>query len=881
MGEYDEKSDAASSDGIKMEKNYGVKETVMDDPVIENAKNETDITVTELGLGPDLRQRALDRLNHEVHDDLVDILGNDPVLEYLLDMLLTMSTSEAIQVLTAAAEYHGDDTNFAARSLVKIQSLLAGEDAYGKGHEEYVLDLLIEATVLKFHSPYPEVRAVCDPMDDPSIPVETIRAYFLGICWVAAGSFINQMFTFRQPSLTIGATAIQILLYPCGKFLERVLPDWGFSIRGHRISLNPGPWNNKEQMLATLMVNVGSTSSNFMSYVVVMKLDRFFAQRWVDFGFIFLLNTSTQFFGFGLAGLLRRFVVYPAKAIWPSLLPTVMLNRTLLLPEEKHSIHGWTISRYKFFFIVLGCMMIYYWLPGFIFTALSTFNWMTWIAPNNKNLAIVTGSGIGLGYNPLTTFDWGVIGYTAPLAVPFFSLANQYSGMFIAGLIMLGLYYRNYKWMGHIPINSTSSFDNQGNKYNASRIVNDDLTLNLENYKNYSPPFLSMGYLMCYGSEFVMFTMSVVYIGLAEWRALKERFAGFYKALRYRGRSNFDNYDDALCRLMRAYPEVPDWWYLIILVLSLVFGIIACVVYPTNTPWWSIIVIIVICIFLIFPSAIIFSITGYELGFNDIAIVVAGYMIPEHAIANMICRVYGWNVDAQAESLIGDQKLGHYAKIPPRALLRGQLLATIIQTFVTIAAYNVLVQSFPDLCASDQSNRFVCPFPNALYTATLVWGVVGPKRMFETLYPMLKWAFLIGVLIGAPCYYTRVFLMRFKYLSWLKNFNPILCLAGMNLFQSGYNLSYYTPGLEMGFIFMYYIRRHYLAWWTKYNFVLTAALSAGVALCAILIFATLQVTNVSIPWWGRTVSNAGVDGDGTATVFPIPAKGYFGPDTWS
>lgn len=572
--------------------------------------------------------------------------------------------------------------------------------------------------------------------------------------------------------------------------------------------------------------------------------------------------------------------VYPAKAIWPSLLPTVMLNRTLLLPEEKHSIHGWTISRYKFFFIVLGCMMIYYWLPGFIFTALSTFNWMTWIAPQNKNLAIVTGSGIGLGYNPLTTFDWGVIGYTAPLAVPFFSLANQYSGMFIAGLIMLGLYYRNYKWMGHIPINSTSSFDNQGNKYNASRIVNDDLTLNLANYKNYSPPFLSMGYLMCYGSEFVMFTMSVVYIGLAEWRALKERFGGFYKALRYRGRSNFDNYDDALCRIMAKYPEVPDWWYLCILLLSLVFGIIACVIYPTNTPWWSIIVIIVICIFLIFPSAIIFSITGYELGFNDIAIVVAGYMIPEHAIANMICRVYGWNVDAQAESLIGDQKLGHYAKIPPRALLRGQLLATLIQTLVTIGAYNVLVKSFPDLCASDQSNRFVCPFPNALYTATLVWGVVGPARMFSTLYPMLKWAFLIGVLIGAPCFYLRAFLMRFKLLKWLKNFNPILCLAGMNLFQSGYNLSYYTPGLEISFIFMYYIRRHYLAWWTKYNFVLTAALSAGVALCAILIFATLQVTNVSIPWWGKTVSNAGVDGDGTATIFPIPAKGYFGPDRW-
>lgn len=42
-------------------------------------------------------------------------------------------------------------------------------------------------------------------------------------------------------------------------------------------------------------------------------------------------------------------------------------------------------------------MFFYYWLPGYLFTALSTFNWMTWIAPNNLTLAILTGSNLGLG----------------------------------------------------------------------------------------------------------------------------------------------------------------------------------------------------------------------------------------------------------------------------------------------------------------------------------------------------------------------------------------------------------------------------------------------------------------------------------------------------
>ncbi|KAK9349810.1 OPT oligopeptide transporter protein-domain-containing protein [Lipomyces doorenjongii] len=702
---------------------------------ISDLKMEADVTVSDLDI-PNLRERALERLAANANVDFHDILDNSAVLE----------------LLTSVAEYHSDDFNFSKLSLEKVRLLLAGEEAYDQGHELYILDLLIEGTVLKFHSPYPEVRAICDPMDDTNLPVETFRAYFLGIIWVAIGSFINQLFSNRQPSLTIGSTAIQILLFPCGKFLERALPDWGFTIFGKRHSLTP---------VTTLMVQVGSTSSNFRSYVLVMKLERFLGQSWVNFGFIFLMNFSTRFF----------------------------------------------------YCDVMFSMMAYYWLPGFIFTPLSTFNWMTWIAPKNKMLAIVTGSGIGLGFNPLTTFDWAI-----------------YLGMIVSGLIMLGLYLRNYKWMGYLPINSTSSFDNTGARYNASRIVNHDLTLNVNNYKSYSMPFLSMGYVMIYGSEFVMFTMSWVYISA---------FVGFFKSLRRRS-TNYEAYDDPFCRLMSKYPEVPDWWYLCILAVSLAFAIIACEVYPTNT----LVVIIVICIFLIFPSAIVFSITGYELGFNDIAIIVAGYMVPE----NMMCRVFGWNVDAQADSLIGSQKLGHYAKIPPRAFLRCQLLATVIQT------------SFPSLCAPDQSNRFTCPFPNALYTATLVWDVVGPKRVFGELYPMLKWSFFIGVCIGAQVYYIRLYAMR--YFPFAKKFNPIMFIAGMSWWNSGYNLSYFTPGFE-------------------YNFVLSAALSAGVALCAILVFVSLQVTNVEINWWGRTVSGAGIDGGtGSSALWTVAEGENFGPKTW-
>ena len=143
----------------------------------------------------------------------------------------------------------------------------------------------------------------------------------------------------------------------------------------------------------------------------------------------------TDILGKGFAGYLRRFSVYPVKALWPTILPIIAMNRALTKPEPRENINGWTVSRYKFFYIATICMFFYYWLPGYLFTALSTFNWMTWIAPQNMTLAILTGSSLGLGlFNPLTTFDWNVATSSyAALSQPFFATCTMYFGGILGG----------------------------------------------------------------------------------------------------------------------------------------------------------------------------------------------------------------------------------------------------------------------------------------------------------------------------------------------------------------------------------------------------------------------------------------------------------------
>lgn len=96
-------------------------------------------------------------------------------------------------------------------------------------------------------------------MDDTDLPCGTIRAWVIGLGFVVLAAFVTQLFSLRQPSISIGASVVQLLAFPLGKAAERFLPDVGFTLFGVRHSLNPGKFNRKEHMLISIMASVGTT----------------------------------------------------------------------------------------------------------------------------------------------------------------------------------------------------------------------------------------------------------------------------------------------------------------------------------------------------------------------------------------------------------------------------------------------------------------------------------------------------------------------------------------------------------------------------------------------------------------------------------------------
>ena len=214
---------------------------------------------TEKGHDVD-HQQHVDELVHGLvakEGDREDGLAPMDDIEYVMDKIDILTVEECKLFLIKLLRDHEYDYNFSNTQREKIATLLDGP-IEGESNEEWELKLKTETAVMKFYSPYPEVRAITTPTDDVNIPCETIRAHLLGYIWAVIAQFTNSLFNSRFPTVSLGSSVAQILLYPCGLFLAFVLPDWGFTFRGTRVSLNPGPWTYKEQMLSTIIVGRSS-----------------------------------------------------------------------------------------------------------------------------------------------------------------------------------------------------------------------------------------------------------------------------------------------------------------------------------------------------------------------------------------------------------------------------------------------------------------------------------------------------------------------------------------------------------------------------------------------------------------------------------------------
>lgn len=136
------------------------------------------------------------------------------------------------------------------------------------------------------------------------------------------------------------------------------------------------------------------------------------------------------------------------------------------------------------------------------------------------------------------------------------------------------------------------------------------------------------------------------------------------------------------------------------------------------------------------------------------------------------------------------------------------------------------------------------------------------------------WFFLVGALSPIPFY----LLSRRYPLSFWRFINMPVFFAGSAAMPPASGINYSSWAI-VGFIFNFCIRRYHFRWWMRYNYILSAALDAGVAIAAVVIFFAIQMRGVELTWWGNTVWLNTADARGEPAIKLVPGQ-RFGPSTW-
>lgn len=154
----------------------------------------------------------------------------------------------------------------------------------------------------------------------------------------------------------------------------------------------------KEHAVIVMMANVSIQGGVAYATDVLLAQQVYYKQNF-GWGFQMLLVLTTQCIGFGMAGIVRRFLIWPAAMIWPQTLANTTLMYTLHdhTPSNPSETNGWSIGRYRYFLYVFLGSFIWYWFPGFIAQGLTYFDWICWIVPGNMIVNQIFGNNTGFG----------------------------------------------------------------------------------------------------------------------------------------------------------------------------------------------------------------------------------------------------------------------------------------------------------------------------------------------------------------------------------------------------------------------------------------------------------------------------------------------------
>ncbi|KAF9430228.1 hypothetical protein BGZ94_007848 [Podila epigama] len=674
------------------------------------------------------------------------------------------------------------------------------------------------------------VRLVVPLTDDPTLVPMTFRFWVLVTFFSMLGAAIEQYYFFRSSKGTFSIYFVNLASYAIGTFMARVLPTTKVSIAGYNFSLNPGPFNIKEHCL--IGVGVSAAAGSAYAIYTLSVVDLMLGHRINALGSIILIIT-TQCMGYGMAGALRKYLVYPAEMVWwPNLVQVVFYHSMHNTDEFKNKkmIRGW--SYMKFFWVFCIGMFFYTFIPQFFAPMLIFFDWLCWIKPFDYNFWAMFSSLPSGGAGILSlTFDWTHIAGST-MWLPLSTQLLSFGGVILSYWIIFPYIWLNNIWEAKLYGNglTPSLFYVNGTRFVIGKVMNPDFTLDVEKYEAGPKVTMTPMYALIFLYSFISLGSCVTHIicfnGATMWKTWKSALKSSDK--------------DIHQKMMEVYPEVPQLWYAILYVVMLGLSMMAVEVYGLQLPWYGLLAAAGLAWLLTLPIGAMTALTGTGPGLNVLTQLICGFLFPGKVIANMTFKCYGYMAMWQCHRLLEDLKLGVYMKIPPRAMFWAQLWGASIGAVFNYVVMLIIIDNKREVLSGreqDKTGLWTGIGPQVYWGSGQIYGALGPIRMFgkESRFHFIYWGFLIGILIPIIQWALT---KKFPRVKWAA-FNVTIFAGGMSLYPGGLVVGVICS-IAVCLIWQGYLFRYHKNWWSKYTFILAAALDTGAAFTGLFLFLFFQ-----------------------------------------
>ncbi|KAI9642561.1 hypothetical protein NHQ30_009366 [Ciborinia camelliae] len=684
------------------------------------------------------------------------------------------------------------------------------------------------------------------PLRDDGEPALSFRSIVLATILSGFQAVMYQIYTVS----VIQGTFIVLIAYFLGKAWTNILPRgdkyearWRekggqgkppLSIRIISF-INYGPWNLKEHAICAI---TATSASNAAESIMVFAAQDLFYGLPLSPTTVILAVISIGLFGYGLCGMLRPVMVWHPESVYWSTLPTVKTLQGLHWQDLKHS------KPLRYFWYAFASMSAYEFFPAYIFPWLNSVSIPCLAAMNDTgskadvltNLFGGATNNEGLGLFTLS-FDWQ------------YTQAHTVAGYVVCFAAMLGIYYSNAWDSKSQPFMSTQLRLANGSRYPTTQVFSGGI-LNDTALEEYGSPSLtgSFAYAMLMANAAIgaLITHCFLFWGGDVIRAFKNAKAGTFE-------------DPHHAHMAKHYKEAPWWWYVSILVISFVLGLVVVLKENITLPVWAYIVSLVLGCFIAPLSNLIYARFGNGIATNNLSKMLAGLMLPGRPVGNMYFAAWSHNVIVNTVNLSNDLKLGEYLKIPPRTMFLTQVYGTILGGFINYVVMISIINGNRELLATGNGdNSWSGATIQAFNTNAASWALAKELYRSGKKYSVVPLGLIIGASIVAAHRIVVYFVPKIRGFALTEiNMPQFIQYCGYIPYNQSQTCVIFSQVIA-GFFTQFYLRNYRPRIFKNYSYLVTGAWDgASYTILFILSFAAFGAGGFSAPfpqWWGNNVN---------------------------